>query len=304
MSLAVLTHETCALHRPPTGHPERPERLEAALRAIRCIKGCQWLTAEAATDQQLLRAHAHTHLRKLESLAGREREVLLDSDTFMSTHSLDAARLAAGAACQGVDEVMSTPGRNAFALVRPPGHHAERDRAMGFCLFNNVAVAALHALASHPIERVAVCDFDVHHGNGTQAILGDTPGTLFVSSHQSPLYPGTGGRNTPHPVNVVNAQLPAGSGSNEFRNLWLARLLPELHRFKPDLVLVSAGFDAHWRDPLAHLDLKDEDYYWIGEQLRQVADTYAKGRLVATLEGGYDLKALEESVQAFGEALV
>lgn len=304
MTLAVLTHETCALHRPPTGHPERPERLEAAIRGIEHIGNCRWLTAEAATDEQLLRAHAHTHLEKLESLAGRENEVLLDSDTFMSTHSLEAARLAAGAVCQGVDEVMSTPGRNAFALVRPPGHHAERDRAMGFCLFNNIAVAALHALASHPVERVAVCDFDVHHGNGTQAILGDAPGTLFVSSHQSPLYPGTGGRDATHPVNVVNATLPAGSGSNEFRNLWLARLLPELERFKPDLVLVSAGFDAHWRDPLAHLDLKDEDYYWIGEQLRQVADTHAQGRLVATLEGGYDLKALEESVQAFGEALV
>lgn len=304
MSLIALTHETCALHHPPTGHPERAERLEAAIRGVKRLESCRWLAAEPATEAQLLRAHTREHLTRLGSLSGRDNEVFLDSDTFMSAHSLEAARLAAGAVCQGVDEVMSASGQSAFALVRPPGHHAEANRAMGFCLFNNIAVAALHALASHPLERVAICDFDVHHGNGTQAILGDTPGILFVSSHQSPLYPGTGGPDAPQPDNVFNAPLPPGSGSRAFRDLWLEALLPVIEGFRPDLVLVSAGFDAHRRDPLAGLELENEDFGWIGEQLRQVADTHAQGRLVATLEGGYDLQALEEGVQAFGEALV
>jgi acetoin utilization deacetylase AcuC-like enzyme len=303
MSLTVITHPACLDHRPPAGHPERPERLEAALKGIAQLEHRQ-LRANEVTREQLERAHRTDYLDRLDSHASSHQPVALDADTWLGPGTLKAARLATGATCQAVDEVMSNDDCRAFALVRPPGHHAEPGQAMGFCYYSSVAVAALHALAKHNLSRVAICDFDVHHGNGTEAVVGGHDGVRFMSSHQSPLYPGTGlPGKSPH-FNVINEVLTPGSGSNEFRDLWLERLLPRLDIFKPELILVSAGFDAHWRDPLAQIQLKDEDYYWIGEQLRDLAISHARGRLVATLEGGYDLKALEESVLAFSEGIV
>lgn len=303
MKLAVISHDDCLLHRPPEGHPERPERLEAALRGIEQVQSCERLSAVPVTPEQLQRAHGPNYLGNLENLSTAGQMIALDPDTHLGPNSLRAASLAAGAACQGVDLALEGKFKRAFALVRPPGHHAERSRAMGFCIYSSIAIAALHAIHSHGLQRVAVVDFDVHHGNGTEAILAGENRALFLSSHQSPLYPGTGRPDAPHPDNVVNATLPPESGSNEFRELWLEHLLPKIDRFRPELILVSAGFDAHWRDPLAQLNLKDEDYYWIGDQLFGLAQDHCQGRLVASLEGGYDLKALEESTLAFAEAL-
>ena len=303
MSLAVITHPACEEHRPPQGHPERPQRLEAALRGVDQLDQVDRLEAVPVSREQLLLAHGPNYLANLDNLSASGQLIALDADTHLGPHSLEAAGLAAGAACQGVNLVIAGDHDSAFAVVRPPGHHAESARAMGFCLYNSIAVAALHAIRAHGMQRVAVCDFDVHHGNGTEAILAGVEGTMFFSSHQSPLYPGTGNPDAPHAKNIINATLPSGSGSNEFRELWLEHLIPAVDRFRPDLILVSAGFDGHWRDPLAQLELKDEDYYWIGEQLKALANQYANRRLVASLEGGYDLKALEESVLAFGEGI-
>jgi len=303
MSLLIISHSDCLRHRPPPGHPERPERLEAALRGARQIASAIWSDAVEASTQQLERVHTRSYLDRLNSADAAGQSMALDPDTHLGPGSLRAARLAAGAVCAGVDAATSGTHSAALALVRPPGHHAESGRAMGFCLYSSVAVAAAHALAATAIERVAVCDFDVHHGNGTEAILAGDARMLFTSSHQWPLYPGTGDPRQPAASNVVNAGLPPASGSNEFREAWLAQLLPAIDAFAPELILISAGFDGHWRDPLARLQLKDEDFYWIGEQLKSLADRHAKGRLVASLEGGYDLKGLEESVLAFGEAL-
>ncbi|TVQ35426.1 MAG: histone deacetylase family protein [Wenzhouxiangella sp.] len=303
MSLLVLTHNDCLGHRPPEGHPERPERLEAAWRGLNQIDELAVKDARPVTRAELDRAHGPNYLERIENLESAGQRIALDPDTHFGPGSLRAARLAAGAACQGVDSVLAGTATRAFAVVRPPGHHAEAARAMGFCIFSNLAVAALHAVSGHGLKRVALVDFDVHHGNGSEAILAGNGQVLFLSSHQSPLYPGTGQIDAPHAANVRNAILPPGSGSNEFRDLWLEHLLPELDRFQPELILASAGFDAHWRDPLAQLQLKDDDYYWIGERLAELADSHANGRLVASLEGGYDLQALEASTLAFAEAL-
>jgi len=304
MSLTVITHADCLRHEPPLGHPERPARLEAALRGIEQLDHPRLLDADPVTREQLLRAHGPNYLKSLDSLSESGSLIALDPDTFLGQNSLHAAALAAGAACQAVDRVMEKDaGTRAFAVVRPPGHHAEAAQAMGFCIYSSVAIAALHAATAHGLKRIAVCDFDVHHGNGTEAILAGNDQVLFASSHQSPLYPDTGRHGDPHAINIINRTLPPQSGSNEFRELWLEQLLPQLDAFKPELILVSAGFDAHWRDPLAQLNLKDEDFYWIGERLVELADNHANGRLVASLEGGYDLKALEYSTLAFGEAL-
>jgi acetoin utilization deacetylase AcuC-like enzyme len=304
MTITVFSHSDCYKHTPPDGHPERPARLEAALRGIEQLPGVQMRDARPVSREQLRRAHGAVYLDRLDELSNKGKTIALDEDTYLGPGSLHAAALAAGAACQGVEHVLGDEAPDsAFAVVRPPGHHAETDRAMGFCLYSSLAVAALHARDAMGLKRIAVCDFDVHHGNGTEEILSNEPGMLFVSSHQSPLYPGTGRAEDPSAANVVNCSLPPQSGSNEFREHWSEHLLPVIERWKPQLVLVSAGFDGHWRDPLAQLQLKDEDYYWIGHELKAIARRHCQGRLAASLEGGYDLKALEDSALAFAEGI-
>jgi acetoin utilization deacetylase AcuC-like enzyme len=305
--LRLYTHPACLQHDPGPDHAERPARLRAVLQALDHDRhaALDRIEAPRATREQLLRVHSPAHVEHILASAPPEGGTYrLDEDTMMSPGSVEAALRAAGAAVAAVDAVLSGATRRAFCAVRPPGHHATRDQAMGFCLFNNIALAAAHALTAHGLKRVAIADFDVHHGNGTQAIFEREPRVLFVSSHQSPLYPGSG-REDEHGVgNILNGTLPPGAGSHEFRELWDGVLLPRLHAFKPQLVLVSAGFDAHRNDPLADIRLGQEDYAWITERLVALAGTHAGGRLVSTLEGGYDLAALAACTSAHVGALL
>ena len=304
--LRLYTHPACLQHNPGPEHAERPARLHAVLQVLDHDRYATLDRIEAplATREQLLRAHSVTHVEHILASAPLDGTHRLDEDTLMSPGSVEAALRAAGAVVAAVDAVLTGATQRAFCAVRPPGHHATRDQAMGFCLFNNIAVAAAHALMAHGLKRVAIADFDVHHGNGTQAIFEREPRVLFLSSHQSPLYPGSG-REDEHGVgNIVNGTLSPGAGSQEFRELWDGLLLPRLHAFKPQLVLVSAGFDAHRNDPLADIRLGQEDYAWITERLMGVARTHAAGRMVSTLEGGYDLAALAASVAAHVSTLM
>ena len=304
--LRLYTHTSCLQHDPGPGHAERPARLRAVLQALDQDRYAALDRVEAplATREQLLRVHGADHIERILAGAPGSGQHTLDEDTLMSPGSVEAALRAAGANVAAVDAVMNGDGQRAFCAVRPPGHHATRDQAMGFCLFNNVAVAAAHALAVHGLKRVAIADFDVHHGNGTQAIFEHDPRVLFVSSHQSPLYPGSGHESERGAGNIVNAPLSPGSGSQEFRELWNGALLPRLAAFRPQLVLVSAGFDAHRDDPLADIRLGQEDYAWITERLVALARKHAGGRLVSTLEGGYDLAALVACASAHVSALM
>jgi acetoin utilization deacetylase AcuC-like enzyme len=304
--LQLYTHSVCLQHDPGPGHPESPARLRAVLEALDQDRFATLDRIEAprATREQLLRVHTPAHVDRILAITPDADTVRLDEDTLMSPASAEAGLRAAGALVAAVDAVMAGTTTRAFCAVRPPGHHATPDTAMGFCLFNNVAVGAAHALAAHGLKRVAIADFDVHHGNGTQDIFQREPRVLFASSHQQPLYPGTGNPDEQGVGNIVNAPLSSGEGSYEFRALWNDALLPKLHAFKPQLVLISAGFDAHQRDPLANLQLQTEDYAWITQQLVELARAHAGGRLVSTLEGGYDLQALAASVSAHVSALM
>lgn len=305
--LRLYTHPACLQHDPGPGHAERPARLRAVLQALDHDRyvALDRIEAPRATREQLLRVHSAAHVEHiLASTPPEGGAYRLDEDTVMSPGSVEAALRAAGAAVASVDAVLSGAVQRAFCAVRPPGHHATRDQAMGFCLFNNIAVAAAHALAVHGLKRVAIADFDVHHGNGTQAIFEREPRVLFVSSHQSPLYPNSGREDERGVGNIVNGTLSPGAGSHEFRELWDSVLLPQLHAFKPQLVLVSAGFDAHRNDPLADIRLGQEDYAWITERLVMLASAYASGRLISTLEGGYDLAALAASTAAHVSSLM
>ncbi|MEV8520362.1 histone deacetylase family protein [Dyella marensis] len=297
--MRLYTHPACLQHDPGEGHPESPSRLRSVLRALDHDRfaALDRIEAPRATREQLLRVHGADHVDSILAIAPAGGTVRLDEDTLMSPGSAEAALRAAGALVAAVDLAMAGGGR-AFCAVRPPGHHATRTQAMGFCLFNNVAVAAAHAIAEHGLKRIAIADFDVHHGNGTQDIFERDPRVLFVSSHQSPLYPETGREDERGAGNIVNATLAAGDGSQEFRELWEGALLPRLYAFKPQLVLISAGFDAHRADPLAQLRLDTEDYAWITGRLVDLAHAHAADRLVSTLEGGYDLQALAASVGA------
>ena len=297
--MIIFTHPACLLHDPGPEHPERPQRLEAVLAGLRDAYGdLDWREAPLAKLGDLRRVHSESLLRAvLESDFDGYR--MLDPDTVMGPGSRAAALRAAGAAVAAVDAVMRGAGSKggsttAFCAVRPPGHHATADTAMGFCLFNNIAVAAAHACATHGLERVAIVDFDVHHGNGTQAIFRDDPRVAYFSTHQSGLYPSSGMPQERGVGNVFNSLLPPGSGGFRFRNVWADVLLPELDAFRPQLLLVSAGFDAHMRDPLADLMLETEDFAWLTRELRTIARRHAFGRIVSSLEGGYDLEALRE----------
>jgi acetoin utilization deacetylase AcuC-like enzyme len=301
--LLIFTHPACLAHDTGPGHAERPQRLEAVTRALReGIEDLAWHDAPRATRGQLLRVHTPALLESVLETRPAAR-IHLDPDTLLSPGSAEAGLRATGAAVAAVDWVLRGKARAAFCAVRPPGHHATGSHAMGFCLFNNVAVAAAHALEQHGLDRVSVVDFDVHHGNGTQAIFEAEPRVQYLSSHQMPLYPDTGHPDERGVGNIFNAALPPGAGSWRFRQAWQDLLLPALDAFAPQLVLVSAGFDAHWRDPLAQLQLDAEDYAWITSALRALADRHAGGRMVSMLEGGYDLQALRECSVAHVAAL-
>ena len=297
--LRLYTHASCLQHDPGPDQPESSARLRAVLQALDQDRfaALDRIEAPRATREQLLRVHGAAHVERTLATLPESGTVRLDEDTLMSPGSAEAALHAAGALVAAVDTVLGQGGR-AFCAVRPPGHHATPDRAMGFCLFNNVAVAAAHAIAEHGLKRVAIADFDVHHGNGTQDIFAAEPRVLFLSSHQMPLYPDTGREDERGAGNIVNGPLSPGDGSYEFRELWEGVLLPRMHAFRPQLVLVSAGFDAHRNDPLADLRLGSEDYAWITQRLVAVANAHADGRIVSTLEGGYNLLALATSVAA------
>ena len=300
----VYTHPACLAHDTGPTHAERPQRLAALTQALReHLPELQWHEAPRASVEALSRAHAPSLLRTVLETAPAAR-IMLDPDTVLSPDSAEAALRAAGAAVAAVDAVLGGTTTRAFCAVRPPGHHATRDSAMGFCLFNSIAVAALHALDVHGLSRVAIADFDVHHGNGTQAIFERDPRVLFASSHQMPLYPDTGHASERGVGNIVNAPLPPGAGSEAFRAAWESELLPAIDAFAPQLLLVSAGFDAHRLDPLAQLELEADDYAWLTMQLVAIAERHAGGRIVSLLEGGYDLQALRACSVAHVRALL
>lgn len=307
MNVALFTHASCLRHDPGPGHPESPSRLAAVLDGLEAERFALLVRTEAprATRAQLARVHRADYIDDLLSNAPRSGWLELDPDTRMSSDSAEAALRAAGAACAAVDAVVAGEVRHAFCAVRPPGHHATPAAAMGFCLFNNVAVAAAHAIAVHRLERVAIIDFDVHHGNGTQDIFWGDARVLYASTHQWPLYPGTGAEDERGSAgNVINAPLRPGAGSIEFRDACIRTVLPAIDAFAPQLLLVSAGFDAHRRDPLAGLELETDDYAWITRRLVELAGRHAGGRIVSSLEGGYDLDALRACSAAHVAALM
>ena len=293
---ALITHPACLEHDTGPYHPETAERLRAVLAALEAPEFAHLLreSAPLATVEQLSRVHPRSYVERILAIHPDLGEpIQLDGDTVMSNGSAEAAARAAGGACMAVDAVMEGWARAAFAAIRPPGHHAEPNRPMGFCLFNNAAVAALHARARWGVQRVAVVDFDVHHGNGTQAMFAADADLFYGSSHQSPCYPGTGEPwENGVANNIVNAPLRPGDGGPEFRAAWAETIIPAVDRFAPGLLIVSAGFDAHIDDPLAQLRVETADYAWLTAQLVDVADKHCGGRIVSVLEGGYDLHAL------------
>jgi len=305
MHSLLYTHPSCLRHSAGPGHPESPARLQAVLEALDHDRFAMLdrIDAPRASLEQLARVHDATLIDLVLSVAPVEGYAQLDADTAMSPDSLEAALRAAGAVCAAVDALLDGSATRAFCAVRPPGHHATRDTPMGFCLFNNVAVGAAHALA-RGLDRVAIVDFDVHHGNGTQDIFWREPRVLYASTHQSPLYPGTGAEDETGVGNIVNAPLPAASSSFAFREACREIVLPAVERFRPQLVMISAGFDAHYLDPLANLNLGAPDYEWITRELVDIARKYAQGRVISSLEGGYSLTALRQSTAAHVAALI
>jgi len=306
MTTLVFTHPACLEHDPGPGHPESRARLEAVLKALRAppFAALEWREARRASETELERVHSADYIAAIMRAIPEIGRVHLDLDTAISPRSGEAALRAAGAVCGAVDALAAGEGSNAFCAVRPPGHHAERDRAMGFCLFNNVAIGALHARAAHGYARVAVVDFDVHHGNGTQESFAADPGLFYGSTHQYPAYPGTGAARERGVGNIVNVPLEAGAGSAEFRAAMSGTVLPALADFAPDFVLISAGFDAHAGDPLASLELVEDDYAWVTAEVAGIAKASCGGRIVSALEGGYDIRALAASTAAHVAALM
>lgn len=306
MTTLLVTHPACADHDPGHGHPEAPARLAAVLAALQepQFAGLVRRDAPSGDEADIARVHGPSFAPSVLSRVPRDGHAALDPDTILSPGSGQAALRAVGAVTRAVDAVMRGEAQNAFCAIRPPGHHAEPDRAMGFCLFNSIAIAARHAQAVHGITRVAIVDFDVHHGNGTQAVAEQDPTLFFASSHQYPLYPGTGAAEETGVGNIVNVPLRSGTAGGCFRRAFEARILPALDAFAPELLLVSAGFDAHRADPLAGLELEDEDFGWVTARLAEAAGRHAQGRLISVLEGGYDLKALAGSAAAHVGALM
>jgi acetoin utilization deacetylase AcuC-like enzyme len=309
MSTLLISHPACLNHLTPLGHPERPDRLRAVEEAL-ADERFQLLAREQApmAPQEIIAlVHPMDYIESIRNASPGEGEgmVRLDADTSMSPGSFEAALRGAGGAIMAVDEVMNQKAANAFVAVRPPGHHAEIARPMGFCFFNNVAVAARYAQDRYDVERAAIVDFDVHHGNGSQDIFWSDNSVMYCSTHEMPLYPGTGAvsERGEHDT-IVNAPLRAGDGGDKFREAFETVILPRLREFKPDILIISAGFDAHTRDPLANLNLVEADYTWVTQRLMQIADETAQGRVVSVLEGGYDLQGLARSAAAHVTALM
>ena len=307
MLTALYTHSSCLAHDMGPRHPESPARLRAVLDALAAPRFGTLERPEVspASIEQLSRIHPLEFVEYIFSRVPDRGVRQIDGDTALCPASGEAARHAAGAVCAAVDAVVEARFGNAFCAVRPPGHHAEPAEAMGFCLFNNVAIGAMQARTVHGLDRIAVFDFDVHHGNGTQAAFWSDPGLFYASTHQSPLYPGTGrAGETGTAGNILNLPLPPGAGSAQFRAAVERRLVPALDAFRPDLILISAGFDAHAADPLASLELEADDFGWATTVLAAVAARHCAGRLVSTLEGGYDLTALAACASAHVAALM
>ncbi len=305
MTTAYLSHPLCRLHEMGPSHPESPARLQAIEQELAASGLLAQLTpyeAPPAEREALLRCHTADYLDTLQQAAPPEGYSQLDPDTAMNPYTLEAAYRAAGAGIRALELVMNGEADNAFCAVRPPGHHAEPGRAMGFCLFNNIAIAAAHALAVYGLERVAIIDFDVHHGNGTEAIFRGDERLLYCSSFQHPFYPGTRLGGTPS--NIVHAPLHAGDGGEAFRTAYEDRVLPTVEAFAPQLLLISAGFDAHIEDEMSGLALQDDDYRWLSERLVKLAQRHCGGRIVSMLEGGYSLAALGRGVAIHIRALL
>jgi acetoin utilization deacetylase AcuC-like enzyme len=307
MSTLLLSHPACLDHLTPLGHPERPDRLRAIEQALEDEKFQALAREEAppAPAEIIALCHPMDYLESIRTASPDEGMVRLDADTSMSPGSFEAALRAAGGGMKAVDEVMTGAVNNAFVAVRPPGHHAEVARPMGFCLFNSAAIAARYAQDRYDAERVAIVDFDVHHGNGSQDIFWSDKTVMYCSTHEMPLYPGTGASTERGEFNtIVNAPLRAGDGGDQFKQAMENVIFPRLREFKPDILVISAGFDAHTRDPLANLNLVEADYSWVTKKLMDIADGSAKGRIVSMLEGGYDLQGLSRSVAAHVTALM
>jgi acetoin utilization deacetylase AcuC-like enzyme len=306
MTTLVFGHQSSAEHDMGPGHPERPERILAVQQALDAdrFKDLERREAPQATVDQIARVHDRNYVTKLLDAVPEEGRVQIDPDTSMCPESGEAALRASGAIVAAIDAIAAGEANSAFCAVRPPGHHAEPSRGMGFCLFNNVAIGVEHARKAHNLERVAVVDFDVHHGNGTQAAFWSEPNVLFASSHQYPFYPGTGAEDETGVGNIFNVPLADGAGSVLFRRGMERVVLPALEEFDPDLIVVSAGFDGHARDPLANLRLEEGDFEWITGKLVDIAGEFCDGRIVSSLEGGYDLDSLSSSVTAHLTALM
>ena len=306
MTVLLYTHQSCLEHDPGEGHPERPERLSAVLDALTApiFSTLDLREAPLATSDQLNLVHNRAYVEQILLGIPSLGRLQLDHDTVVSSGSGEAALRAAGAVCAAVDAVMEGTAKRVFCAVRPPGHHAEPNRAMGFCLFNNIAIGAAHALDMYGIERLAIIDFDVHHGNGTQTIFARETKVLLVGSQQMPLYPGTGTRSEVGVGNIVNMPLAPGSGGKEFEVQWRTHGLPRLVSFEPDLILLSAGFDGHRDDPLSQLNLVGADYAWLTNEIVEISERSAGGRIISSLEGGYNLAALSDACAAHVAALL
>ncbi len=306
MTTLLLSHETFADHAPPAGHPERPDRIVAVNELLQRdeFDSLKREDAPVGNRSDVLRAHPEDYVEMIEQASPEEGLVQLDGDTYMGPQSLKVTMRAIGAMTRAVDEVVARNVHNAFCAVRPPGHHAEKTKPMGFCIYNIVAIAAHYARAELGLERVAVVDFDVHHGNGTQDIFWATRDLMYASTHQMPLFPGTGARGETGVGNIHNAPLSSGADGEDFKQAFSQVVFPALDDFRPDLILVSAGFDAHRNDPLATVNLVEEDFGWATLKLMDYADKYSQGRLVSVLEGGYDLDGLTGSVSAHVTALM